>query len=262
MQKIIFTVWKRKCQKRFSAKQLFFLKDDRTIAADIVFLVDVSWSIGQENFQYVREFLFRVIKAFAIGENRFRFGLVQYTETPRSEFHLNTYFAKQDILFHIWNMSYKGGGTKTGLALDYLIKEQLTKANGSRAEQGVPQIIIVLTDGQSQDDVIPASASLKSANVIMFAIGVQRAVEWELMEIASAPYERSVYRLHDFAALEGIVNDLVTSVHMAAAQLLSDGIIKDTTGKELAGNTAPLLTLLKLMCFKMGRWGKAHVHPP
>ncbi|XP_072117594.1 collagen alpha-3(VI) chain-like isoform X1 [Mobula birostris] len=208
--------------------------DDRTIAADIVFLVDASWSIGQENFQYVREFLFRVIKAFDIGENRFRIGLVQYTEKPRAEFHLNTYFAKQDILFHIWNMSYKGGGTKTGLALEYLIKEQLTKANGSRADEGVPQIVIVLTDGRSQDDVIPASESLKSANALIFAIGVQQAVEWELKEIASAPHERFVYHLDDFAALEGIVNDLVMSLHMAAAHLLSDGIIKDTTAQESA----------------------------
>ncbi|XP_078407822.1 collagen alpha-3(VI) chain-like [Cetorhinus maximus] len=209
-------------------------QDDRTVAADIVFLVDTSWSIGQENFQYVREFLFRVIKAFDIGENRFRFGLVQYSEKPQSEFHLNTYFTKQNILFHIWNMSYKGGGTKTGLALEYVIKDQLTKATGSRAEQGVPQIIIVLTDGRSQDDVIPPSASLKSAEAIIFAVGVQQTVEWELKEIASAPHERFVYHLNDFAALKGIVNDLVASVYTAAAHPLSDGIIKDTTAQESA----------------------------
>ncbi|XP_043548997.1 collagen alpha-3(VI) chain-like [Chiloscyllium plagiosum] len=209
-------------------------QDDRTVAADIVFLVDTSWSIGQENFQYVREFLYRVIKAFEIGENRFRFGLVQYSEKPQTEFHLNTHFTKQDILFHIWNMSYKGGGTKTGLALEYLMKDQLSRANGSRAEQGVPQIIIVLTDGRSQDDVIPPSASLKSAEVIIFAIGIHQAVEWELKEIASQPHERFVYHLDDFAALKGIVNDLVTSVHTAAAYPLSDGIIKDTTAEEAA----------------------------
>ncbi|XP_041057061.1 collagen alpha-3(VI) chain-like isoform X6 [Carcharodon carcharias] len=209
-------------------------QDDRTVAADIVFLVDTSWSIGQENFQYVREFLFRVIKAFDIGENRFRFGLVQYSEKPQAEFHLNTYFTKQNILFHIWNMSYKGGGTKTGLALEYVIKDQLTKATGSRAEQGVPQIIIVLTDGRSQDDVISPSASLKSAEAIIFAVGVQQAVEWELKEIASAPHERFVYHLNDFAALKGIVNDLVASVYTAAAHPLSDGIIKDTTAQESA----------------------------
>ncbi|XP_072336667.1 collagen alpha-3(VI) chain-like [Scyliorhinus torazame] len=208
--------------------------DDRTVAADIVFLVDTSWSIGQENFQNVREFLFRVIKAFDIGETRFRFGLVQYSEKPQAEFHLNTYFTKQDILFHIWNMSYKGGGTKTGLALEYLIKDQLTKATGSRAEEGVPQIIVVLTDGRSQDDVIPPSAFLKSTEAIIFAIGVQQAVDWELKEIASAPHERFVYHLNDFAALKGIVNDLVASVHMAAAHPLSDGIIKDTTAQESA----------------------------
>uniref|UniRef100_A0A4W3J1J4 VWFA domain-containing protein n=1 Tax=Callorhinchus milii TaxID=7868 RepID=A0A4W3J1J4_CALMI len=183
-----------------SAKRLFFLKDDRTAtSADIVFLVDASRSIGQENFPYVREFLFRVIKAFDIGEETVRFGLVQYGDRPQTEFRLNTYVTKQDILFHVWNMSFKGGGTKTGLGLEYVSKDQLSEAAGSRAGQGVPQIVVVLTDGHSQDDVGPPAASLKSADVMVFAIGVRQAVEWELKEIASAPHWRFIYRLNDFS---------------------------------------------------------------
>eukprot|EP00062_Callorhinchus_milii_P019993 gi/632975184/ref/XP_007904085.1/ PREDICTED: collagen alpha-3(VI) chain-like [Callorhinchus milii] len=215
-----------------SAKRLFFLKDDRTAtSADIVFLVDASRSIGQENFPYVREFLFRVIKAFDIGEETVRFGLVQYGDRPQTEFRLNTYVTKQDILFHVWNMSFKGGGTKTGLGLEYVSKDQLSEAAGSRAGQGVPQIVVVLTDGHSQDDVGPPAASLKSADVMVFAIGVRQAVEWELKEIASAPHWRFIYRLNDFSMLESIVSDIVPSLHSAAVHPLSEGIIKDVTGK-------------------------------
>ncbi|MGH0163172.1 UNVERIFIED_CONTAM: hypothetical protein FKN15_047330 [Acipenser sinensis] len=202
------------------------------VAADIIFLVDSSWSIGKENFQYVREFLYDVVKALNKGDNEFNFAIVQYSGSPKTEFQLNTYANKQDILFHIWSMPYRGGGTRTGLGLEYLIKTHLTEAAGSRASEGVPQIIVVLTDGRSQDDVIPPSSILKMADVDMFAVGVQHAVEWELKEIASKPLETHMYNVDNFTALHSIVGDLVTSLLAAAASPAlaeAQGEIKDVT---------------------------------
>ncbi|XP_033877227.3 collagen alpha-3(VI) chain-like isoform X3 [Acipenser ruthenus] len=207
------------------------------VAADIIFLVDSSWSIGKENFQYVREFLYDVVKALNKGDNEFNFAIVQYSGSPKTEFQLNTYANKQDILFHIRSMPYRGGGTRTGLGLEYLIKTHLTEAAGSRASEGVPQIIVVLTDGRSQDDVIPPSSILKMADVDMFAVGVQHAVEWELKEIASKPLETHMYNVDNFTALHSIVGDLVTSLHAAAASPAlaeAQGEIKDVTAQESA----------------------------
>ncbi|XP_069052885.1 collagen alpha-3(VI) chain isoform X1 [Lepisosteus oculatus] len=207
------------------------------VAADIFFLVDSSWSIGKENFQYIREFLYGVVQALIKGDDAFNFALVQYSGSPKTEFLLNTYATKQDILFHIWSMPYLGGGTRTGLGLEYLIKKHLTEAAGSRASEGVPQIVIVLTDGRSQDDVIPPSAVLKLANVDMFAVGVQHAVEWELKEIASKPFDTHVYNVDTFSALHGIVQELVGNVYAAAASPAlaeAKGVIKDVTAQESA----------------------------
>ncbi|MBN3321498.1 CO6A3 protein, partial [Atractosteus spatula] len=134
-------------------------------------------------------------------------------------------------------MPYLGGGTRTGLGLEYLIKKHLTEAAGSRASEGVPQIVIVLTDGRSQDDVIPPSAVLKLANVDMFAVGVQHAVEWELKEIASKPFDTHVYNVDTFSALHGIVQELVGNVYAAAASPAlaeAKGVIKDVTAQESA----------------------------
>ncbi|XP_041119898.1 collagen alpha-3(VI) chain-like isoform X5 [Polyodon spathula] len=207
------------------------------VAADIIFLVDSSWSIGKENFQYVREFLYNVVKALNKGHDEFNFAIVQYSGSPKTEFQLNTYTDKQDILFHIWSMPYRGGGTRTGLGLEYLIKNHLTEAAGSRASEGVPQIIVVLTDGRSQDDVIPPSSILKMADVDMFAVGVQHAVEWELKEIASKPLETHMYNVDNFTALHSIVGDIVTNLHAAAASPAlaeAQGVIKDVTAQESA----------------------------
>ncbi|NXD15427.1 CO6A3 protein, partial [Nothocercus nigrocapillus] len=204
--------------------------------ADIIFLVDSSWSIGKEHFQLVREFLYDVVKALDVGGNDFRFALVQFSGNPHTEFQLNTYNATQDVLAHIANMPYIGGGTKTGKGLEYLIEKHLTKAAGSRASDGVAQVIIVLTDGRSQDDVALPSSVLKSAAVNMFAIGVQDAVEGELKEIASEPFDMHLFNLENFTALHGIVGDLVASVRtsMTPEKAGAKGLVKDITAQESA----------------------------
>lgn len=200
--------------------------------ADIIFLVDSSWSIGKEHFQLVREFLYDVVKALDVGGNDFRFALVQFSGNPHTEFQLNTYPSTRDVLSHIANMPYMGGGTKTGKGLEYLIENHLTKAAGSRASEGIPQVIIVLTDGRSQDDVALPSSVLKSAHVNMFAVGMQDAVEGELKEIASEPFDMHLFNLENFTALHGIVGDLVVSVRssMTPEKAGAKGLVKDITG--------------------------------
>uniref|UniRef100_A0A669QBZ7 Collagen alpha-3(VI) chain n=1 Tax=Phasianus colchicus TaxID=9054 RepID=A0A669QBZ7_PHACC len=204
--------------------------------ADIIFLVDSSWNIGKEHFQLVREFLYDVVKALDVGGNDFRFALVQFSGNPHTEFQLNTYPSNQDVLSHIANMPYMGGGSKTGKGLEYLIENHLTKAAGSRASEGVPQVIIVLTDGQSQDDVALPSSVLKSAHVNMIAVGVQDAVEGELKEIASRPFDTHLFNLENFTALHGIVGDLVASVRtsMTPEKAGAKGLVKDITAQESA----------------------------
>ncbi|XP_064516336.1 collagen alpha-3(VI) chain isoform X10 [Pseudopipra pipra] len=209
----------------------------KTVAvADIIFLVDSSWSVGKEHFQLVREFLYDVVKALDVGGNDFRFALVQFSGNPHTEFQLNTYPSTRDVLSHIANMSYAGGGTKPGKGLEYLIENHLTKAAGSRASEGVPQVIIVLTDGRPRDDVALPSSVLKSTRVNMFAVGVQDAVEGQLKEIESERFDTHRFNLENFTALHGIVGDLVASVRssMTPEKAGAKGLVKDITAQESA----------------------------
>ncbi|XP_071290375.1 collagen alpha-3(VI) chain [Agelaius tricolor] len=209
----------------------------KTIAvADIIFLVDSSWSVGKEHFQLVREFLYDVVKALDVGGNDFRFALVQFSGNPHTEFQLNTFPSTQDVLSHIANMTYVGGGAEPGKGLEYLIEKHLTKAAGSRASEGVPQVIVVLTDGQPRDDVALPSSLLNSARVNLFAVGVQEPVEGELREVASGPLDTHRFNLENFTALHSIVGDLVASVRssMTPEKAGAKGLVKDITAQESA----------------------------
>uniref|UniRef100_A0A8C2X4P3 Collagen, type XIV, alpha 1b n=1 Tax=Cyclopterus lumpus TaxID=8103 RepID=A0A8C2X4P3_CYCLU len=174
--------------------------------SDIVILVDGSWSIGRINFRLVRTFLENLVRAFSVEFDKTRIGLAQYSGDPRIEWHLNAHTTKESVLEAVKNLPYKGGNTLTGLALTYILETSFKPESGSRP--GVPKIGILITDGKSQDDVIPPAQSLREAGIELFAIGVKNADENELKAIASPPEETHVYNVADFSVMSDIVEGL------------------------------------------------------
>lgn len=82
--------------------------------ADLVFLVDGSWSVGRENFKHIRSFISSLAGAFDIGEDKTRVAVVQYSSDTRTEFPLTRYTRRGDLLQAINSLPYKGGNTMTG----------------------------------------------------------------------------------------------------------------------------------------------------
>ncbi|XP_012867288.1 PREDICTED: collagen alpha-3(VI) chain [Dipodomys ordii] len=205
-------------------------------AADIIFLVDSSGSIGKERFQLVREFLYDVIESLAVGETDFHFALVQFNGNPHTEFLLNTYNSTQEVLSHISNLSYTGGSNQTGRGVEYVIQTHLTEAAGSRAGDGIPQVLVVLTDGRSEDDLALSSAQLQSADVNVFAIGVEDADEGALKEIASEPVNMHVFNLENLTSLQDIVGSLVSCVRSSVRPGRAGDMdtLKDITAQDSA----------------------------
>lgn len=82
--------------------------------ADLAFLVDGSWSVGRENFKFIRSFIGAMAGAFDIGADKTRVAVVQYSSDTRTEFNLNQHYKRPDLLRAIKNLPYKGGNTMTG----------------------------------------------------------------------------------------------------------------------------------------------------
>ena len=79
---------------------------------------------------------------------------------------------------------YLKGGTLTGKALEF-VKVELFDKTG---RQGVPKVLIVMTDGKSTDDVVIPANALNDANITVFAIGIGRNYDMQqLQQIASKP---------------------------------------------------------------------------
>uniref|UniRef100_A0A671LIT2 Collagen alpha-1(XII) chain-like n=1 Tax=Sinocyclocheilus anshuiensis TaxID=1608454 RepID=A0A671LIT2_9TELE len=178
--------------------------------ADLVFLVDGSWSVGRENFKFIRSFIAAMASAFDLGEDKTRVGVVQYSTDTRTEFNLNQYFKKAELLRAINSLPYKGGNTMTGEALDHLLKNMFTETAGAR--KGFPRVAVVITDGKSQDPVEGYAKRLKNAGVEIFTLGIKEADEEELKQMSSTPYRTHVYTVPNFDMIKAVEKSLITQV--------------------------------------------------
>ncbi|XP_029133463.2 collagen alpha-1(XX) chain [Labrus bergylta] len=190
-------------------------------AADVMLLVDGSWSIGRTNFRRVRDFLEGLMTPFHIGPNHIQIGLTQYSGDPRTEWQLNNFTTKDQLLEAVRNFRYKGGNTFTGQALLHVMEENMRPEAGARAD--VPFFLVLLTDGKSQDDAIAAANRLKNAGVEIIAVGVKNADEAELRQVASEPVDLNVYNVNDFPLLSKLVARLV---HILCGRIEDRGVSK------------------------------------
>ncbi|XP_052001055.1 collagen alpha-1(XII) chain isoform X3 [Xyrauchen texanus] len=187
--------------------------------ADLVFLVDGSWSVGRENFKFIRSFIGDLAGAFDIGEAKTRVAVVQYSTDTRTEFNLNQHYRRPDLLRAIKNLPYKGGNTMTGDAIDYLVKNTFTEVAGAR--KSFPKVAMIITDGKSQDPVEEYAKRLRNIGVEIFVLGIKGADEDELKEIASTPHNKHVYNVPNFDMINQVQKKLITEVCSGVEQQLN-----------------------------------------
>ncbi|XP_071616240.1 collagen alpha-1(XX) chain [Heliangelus exortis] len=199
---------------------------DTAARTDLILLVDGSWSIGRNNFKLIKDFLSNLISPFPIAQDKIRVGLSQYSSDPRTEWDLNSYSTREQVLEAVRSLRYKGGNTFTGLALTHVLEQNLKPEAGARLE--AEKVVVLLTDGKSQDDANLAAQTLKNLGIEIFAIGVKNADEAELKQVASEPLELTVYNVLDFPLLSSLVARLT--------QVLCTRI-KEKSNKENAGST-------------------------
>ncbi|CAH1252946.1 MATN1 [Branchiostoma lanceolatum] len=171
---------------------------------DLVFVVDGSGSVTAPEFEKVKTFMKNVVTQFTIGAADTKVGVIQYSSTVQEEFSLNAHFTKTAVLNAIDNIVYMGGGTLTGSAITYM-------KDNSQWRPNVAKIAIVVTDGQSSDDVAAPSTAAQNTGITMHAIGVGGNVDQsELAAIAStAQYVNTVA---NFDALDAQMAQLTASV--------------------------------------------------
>lgn len=155
----------------------------------------------------MKDFMKSVIKKSAIGKNEVHIGVMQYSTVQKLEFRLNQYYTKDELSKAIDEMLQIGGGTHTGEAIAD-VSQYFDAGNGGRPD--LKQRLVVVTDGESQDEVRQPAEALRAKGVIVYSIGVVAANTSQLLEISGTPDR--MYAGRDFDALKDLEKQLAMEI--------------------------------------------------
>nr|XP_015222947.1 PREDICTED: integrin alpha-E isoform X1 [Lepisosteus oculatus] len=193
-------------------------EEDEDAGTEIAFVLDGSGSISGEDFERAKEFVTNVMKN--VWETCFdcRFALVQYGKDIRTELSLKENEKPEYALRKVSDIQQIYNYTKTASAMYHVLEHVFVAENGSK--ENAKKIMIVLTDGKIFLDTMNLSDVLmmpKMKAVTRFAIGVgadfnQTKAVTELQDIASDPDDEHLFKVDNYAALDGILSLLEKSI--------------------------------------------------
>lgn len=155
-------------------------------SADLVLLIDGSENIGAANFPIIRDLALTVIEGLDVGRDMIRVALVLYGADPVVQFDLSDNYNKGAMRNIVQNLKFSGGyDSNLGAALELVNERLLGPEAGGRAEEGVPQALVIVSAGQSTDDVSEGERALKQANVFIFGVAMGDSASAQLQAIAT-----------------------------------------------------------------------------
>ncbi|XP_035529353.1 cochlin [Morone saxatilis] len=175
-------------------------------SVNIGFLIDGSSSVGDGNFQLVLDFLAGIARSFDISDVGSRIGAVQFTYDQRLEFGLYDHSTKDNAINALRRIPYMSGGTATGAAISYTTQNLFRRTGPGR------NFLIVVTDGQSYDDVMSPAVAARKQGITMYSVGVAWAPLEDLKAMASEPKDSHTFFTREFTGLAEFIPALVRGI--------------------------------------------------
>ncbi|XP_067334956.1 cochlin isoform X1 [Channa argus] len=175
-------------------------------SVNIGFLIDGSSSVSHGNFQLVLDFLAGIARSFDISDVGARVGAVQFTYDQRMEFGLFDHSNKEDAINALKRISYMSGGTATGQAISYTTQKLFRRTGPGR------NFLIVVTDGQSYDDVRGPALTAQTQGITIFSVGVAWAPMEDLKSMSSEPKDSHTFFTREFTGLTELIPAVVRGI--------------------------------------------------
>ncbi|XP_041375051.1 uncharacterized protein LOC121387883 [Gigantopelta aegis] len=166
---------------------------------DVVFLLDGSYSINEEDWLYVKTFVEMLVNSFDIQPYAVHVGAVVYSRFIGDVISLNPYKDKASIRRMVLNLTQPRDDTNTALGIKTLRIMLRTQGRPNK-----PHFGIVITDGKSTlpAQTIQEAMVAKQEGITMIAVGVARMFISEVKEIAS---DNNAFNVEDFRSLPNLV---------------------------------------------------------
>ena len=174
-----------------------------------MFVVDSSGTILEPDFENMKDYINNFVSAFQFSSDGAQFGLVSFSNEAELDIPLGT--SQSDFITTLNGLELQGGRTYTDAGINLAVEQFAT--NG---RDGVPMVMIVITDGNStdRDATIDAATIARGMGITIISIGIGNVDVNELNEIASDPDSDHVYLLADFTpeSFEEVLSPLVEEI--------------------------------------------------
>lgn len=190
--------------KVFHLHDMLFSTELNTGKHDVVFLIDGSDS-SQSGFPAVRDFIRRVVENLNLAKDKDRIAVVQYSGDTKVHFYLRSHSTKEAVIRIIRTLRHKGGRERnTGEALHTILDKVLIAPAGSRHEEGVKQVLILVSSGPSNDSFIKQATSLHAHGILSIIIGMNP------VSPPLTPLKKTfLFPINDFRELPDILLDVL-----------------------------------------------------
>ncbi|BFZ15866.1 hypothetical protein BsWGS_18905 [Bradybaena similaris] len=174
---------------------------------DLIFLVDGSNSMGQDNFERQKQSLNRLVSQLNVSDNDVHIGLVLFSKFVHAVIELTG--NKTGFIEAHNKLDYPDEETRLDLAID----RGMDMFNRTGRNSTVPKVLMVITDGMSTDakKTIVAATLAKSLGIKIFSIGVTNATSRDELTSISSPGTQ-VFITKDFTTLESVLNNATNRV--------------------------------------------------
>lgn len=149
-------------------------------------MTDESGSVGAYNFQLTLEALRDTVARLDIDSGNVRVGVMCFQSSQRTIFNLDAYSTVSSMQTAIMNINYQSGGTRIGSAMKYTRENMFQAIHGDRPY--VTNIMVVMTDGVSNDNELYEAAQAKAADIVIFSVGIGNNLDLDMLNaIANDP---------------------------------------------------------------------------
>lgn len=178
---------------------------------DVLFLLDSSGSVSSYEHSRMLSFLSELLLPFSLGEDQVRVGLLQVGTKPRLEFGFDTHSSQNGLQDALRNTKPLRGDTNTVEALRMAKERVLRPGVAGGAREGLPRVLVWLTDGVKPGDVIGPMAELREQGVAVLVVSTGHGNYLVLREVVTPPIEDHLYFV-DIDDMSIITEDLRNAI--------------------------------------------------
>ncbi|NXX86390.1 VWA2 protein, partial [Urocolius indicus] len=162
-------------------------------SVDVLFLVDSSAGVTLEGFLRYKAFLKRFMQAAVGQDSPMNIGVAQYANKVRIPIEVGQHRDALALLKSIDALSFSGGGTLTGRALQYVAQHGFrSRPVFADVQDDLPRVVVLLTDSKAQDAVAEAAQYARDRELFLIGVG-SSLVRAELTEVTGNPKQTIVY---------------------------------------------------------------------